>query len=172
MPMTPEISLRDEVVDLIPALRNFARRFVFSDADIDDLTQETLEKVLAHLDSFVPGTRLKSWAFTIMRNTYLTEYKRRKRVQIRSHDDHLFDIPVSSVQPLSIYTAEVSKALVNLPAYQREALLLIVEGVSYDDAAQHCGCEVGTIKSRVSRARTSLARILGETSLHAAASIQ
>ncbi len=167
----PQTSLQNDIVALLPALRNFARRFVSNDTDVDDLTQETIRKILVHIDSFVPGTRLKSWAFTIMRNTYMTEYKRQKRVQLRSTDEELFEIPVPCQQQLSIYTAEVSMALTRLPAYQRDALLLIVDGASYETAAQRCGCEIGTIKSRVSRARTTLAQMLGETSMRAAASI-
>lgn len=172
MPIATQASLQDDVVALIPALRNFARRFVSNETDIDDLTQETIKKVLANIDSFVPGTRLKSWAFTIMRNTYMTEYKRQKRIQLRSTDDGLFEVPVACRQQLCVYTAEVNTALNRLPAYQRDALLLIVDGVSYEAAAQHCGCEVGTIKSRVSRARMTLAQMLGENSMRSAAFIQ
>lgn len=167
-----QASLQEDVVALLPALRNFARRFVSNETDVDDLTQETIRKVLANIDSFAPGTKLKSWAFTIMRNTYMTEYKRRKRVQPRANDDDLFDVPVPSHQQLCIYTAEVGVALNRLPAYQRDVLLLIVDGVSYEDAAQLYGCKVGTIKSRVSRARTTLAQMLGENSMRAAASIR
>ncbi|GES41298.1 RNA polymerase sigma-70 factor (ECF subfamily) [Rhizobium sp. ERR 922] len=165
-------TLQDEVVALLPALRNFARRFVFSETDVDDLTQETVGKMLAHLDSFTPGTKLRSWAFTIMRNTYMTEYKRQKRVQLRNSDDGLFEIPVAGRQQLCIYTADVRSALARLPTYQRDALLMIVDGLSYDDAARLSGCEIGTIKSRVSRARATLVKILGENSIRSAASIQ
>jgi len=172
MSAASQILLRDDVVALLPVLRNFARRFVSNGSDVDDLTQETIRKMLAHLDSFVPGTRLKSWAFTIMRNTFMSEYKRQKRLQLRSSDDGLFEIPVPSRQQLCIYTAEVGVALAQLPDYQREALLLIVDGLSYEDAAYRCGCEVGTIKSRVSRARMALARALGESSMRGAASFQ
>ena len=96
MPKEMQASLQEDVVVLLPALRNFARRFVSNETDVDDLTQETIRKVLANIDSFVPGTKLKSWAFTIMRNTYMTEYKRRKRIQPRANDDDLFEVPVPS----------------------------------------------------------------------------
>ncbi|NLS00407.1 sigma-70 family RNA polymerase sigma factor [Rhizobium sp. P38BS-XIX] len=168
---TAQASVQNDLIALLPALRNFARRFVSNQTDIDDLTQETVTKVLGHLDSFTPGTSLKSWAFTIMRNTFLTDYKRRTRVQLRAMDDRLFEIAIPSCQQHSIYVAEVGLALDRLPNYQREALLMIVDGVSYERAAQRCGCEIGTIKSRVSRARAALVEMLGESSLHGAASI-
>ncbi|NTJ66553.1 sigma-70 family RNA polymerase sigma factor [Agrobacterium rhizogenes] len=171
MPEATRASLDADVVVLLPALRNFARRFVSSPTDVDDLAQETISKVLRHSEKFTPGTSLKSWAFTIMRNTYMTEYKRRKRLQVRANSDALFEIPTECSQQKCIYAVEVGKALGQLPKHQRDALLMIVEGVSYEAAAKHCGCEVGTIKSRVSRARTTLVGILGEDSIRAAASI-
>ncbi|NLS19998.1 RNA polymerase sigma factor [Rhizobium sp. P40RR-XXII] len=171
MPEATSASLHADVVLLLPALRNFARRFVSSPSDIDDLTQETVWKLLRHSERFTPGTSLKSWAFTIMRNTFITEYKRRRRLQLRANDDALFEVPTDCSQQKCIYAAEVGKALDRLPKYQRDALLMIVEGVSYGAAAERCGCEIGTIKSRVSRARSMLVEMLGEKSLHAAASI-
>nr|WP_246704049.1 sigma-70 family RNA polymerase sigma factor [Rhizobium sp. P38BS-XIX] len=161
--------MQKDIVALLPALRNFARRFVVSETDADDLMQETVGRMIAHLNSFEPGTKLKSWAFTIMRNTYMTEYKRQKRVHLCSNDDGLFEVPVASQQNLHLYAMDVSLALDRLPAYQRDALLMIVDGVSYEAAAERCGCEIGTIKSRVSRARTTLAEFLGEKSARAAA---
>ena len=169
MPIDIDQTVQNDIIAMLPALRNFARRFVVTETDADDLTQETVSKMIAHLDSFVPGTKLKSWAFTIMRNTYMTEYKRQKRVQLYSNDDGLFEVPVASRQSLHLYAMEVNSALDRLPAYQRDALLLIVDGVSYEAAAERCGCEIGTIKSRVSRARTTLAEVLGEKSTRGAA---
>lgn len=171
MPEATSVSLHADIVLLLPALQNFARRFVSSPSDIDDLAQETVWKVLRHSEKFTPGTSLKSWAFTIMRNTYMTEYKRRKRLQIRANDDVVFEVPIECSQQKCIYAAEVGKALARLPKYQRDALLMIVEGASYETAAERCGCAIGTIKSRVSRARNALTAMLGEQSIRAAASI-
>ncbi|MFS8055658.1 sigma-70 family RNA polymerase sigma factor [Rhizobium sp. BR 317] len=171
MPEATSASLHADVVLLLPALRNFARRFVSSPTDVDDLAQETVWKILRHSEKFTPGTSLKSWAFTIMRNTYMTEYKRRKRLEIRANDDVVFEVPMECRQQKCIYAIEVGKALDRLPKYQRDALLMIVEGVSYEAAAERCGCEIGTIKSRVSRARNALIAMLGEESVRAAASI-
>ncbi|MBZ9991197.1 sigma-70 family RNA polymerase sigma factor [Mesorhizobium sp. BH1-1-5] len=160
-PGTDQIS----IVDLIPALRAFARTFCRAPDDADDLVQETLTKGLANLDKFEPGTRLKSWLFTIMRNTYYTRVKAAAR-EAPGLLDCASSRPISEPsQDWSVQTREVHHAIQKLPSQQREVLMLIgVLGVSYDETAEICGCAVGTVKSRLNRARASVLGFLGENS--------
>ena len=154
------------IVDLIPALRAFARTFCRNPDDADDLVQETLTKGLANIHKFEPGTRMKSWLFTIMRNTFYT----RARVAAREAPG-LLDCaslrPISeATQEWSVQSREVHSAIQKLPKHQREVLMLIgVLGVSYEETAEICGCAVGTVKSRLSRARANVLEFLGESSL-------
>ncbi|TIQ36298.1 MAG: sigma-70 family RNA polymerase sigma factor [Mesorhizobium sp.] len=153
------------IVDLIPALRAFARTFCRMPDDADDLVQETLTKGLANLDKFEPGTRLKSWLFTIMRNTHYT----RVRAAVREAPGLLgcaSSRPISEAsQDWSMRSVEVYEAIQKLPAHQREVLTLIgVLGVSYEETAEICDCAIGTVKSRLSRARAAVLELLDESS--------
>ena len=146
---------RSEVVLLIPALRAFARTFCPRPEDADDLVQETLIKALANIDSFEPGTRLKSWMFTIMCNTFCTRFKRLSRGDVGLMED--------MAERLMTQPNEVRRALSRLPHHHREILILIVMlGERYEDAAAICGCKIGTVKSRLNRARRQLRQELGE----------
>ncbi|MDE1994239.1 MAG: RNA polymerase sigma factor, partial [Rhizobiaceae bacterium] len=127
----------------------------------------------AHVDTFSPGTSLKSWLFTIMRNTYFTNYRRRGRSPLMSEiDAGEIDIPMQASQTWVIYAQNVQSALGRLRPHYRHALLLVSSGVSYEEAAILCHCEVGTIKSRVARARSQLLMGLGECSCADAATLQ
>ncbi|MFU0505210.1 sigma-70 family RNA polymerase sigma factor [Pseudaminobacter sp. NGMCC 1.201702] len=156
----------DEIVSLIPALRAFARTFCHEVSDADDLVQETLTKGLAAIDQFSPGTSLKSWLFTIMRNTFYTRIKSYMR-EAPGRIDCISGKPVMMAsQEWSIRALELKHAIQRLPQQQREVLVLIgVLGTSYEDTAGICGCAVGTVKSRLSRARLRLLDELGEKSL-------
>ncbi|WP_244620192.1 sigma-70 family RNA polymerase sigma factor [Mesorhizobium sp. NFR06] len=153
------------IVDLIPALRAFARTFCRVPDDADDLVQETLTKGLANLDKFEPGTRLKSWLFTIMRNTHYTRIKAAAR-EAPGLLDCASGRPISEPsQDWSVQSREVHQAVQKLPSHQREVLMLIgVLGVSYEETAEICGCAVGTVKSRLNRARAGVLEYLGERS--------
>ena len=153
------------IVDLIQALRDFARTFCRDASDADDLVQETLTKGIANLDKFEPGTKMKSWLFTIMRNTFYT------RVKVYSREapglaDCASGRPVQeATQEWTMRGHEVHAAINRLPPHHREVLVLIgVLGVSYDEAAEICQCAIGTVKSRLNRARASLLEDLGEHS--------
>ena len=159
-------SMRDEsIVELIPALRAFARTFYRNPTDADDLVQDTLVKALNAFESFEPGTRLKSWMFTIMRNTFYTKIKVYSR-EAPGAADCVAALPTTeATQEWSLRGKEVRRALDRLPAHQREVLMLIgVLGESYEDTAAICGCAVGTVKSRLYRARLSILEELGEPS--------
>jgi RNA polymerase sigma factor (sigma-70 family) len=150
---------------LIPALRAFARTFCRSIPDADDLVQETLTKGLANLDKFEPGTRMKSWLFTIMRNSFYTRAKTSLR-EAPGLADCASGRPVSeATQEWSVRSREVHEAINRLPPAKREVLMLVgVLGVSYEEAAEVCHCSIGTVKSRLNRARASVLAYLGEDS--------
>ncbi|AYM60821.1 sigma-70 family RNA polymerase sigma factor [Agrobacterium fabrum] len=148
--------LRSGIADLAPALTAFARRFVRNEDDVNDLVQETMLRGFRSLQGFTPGTALKSWLFTILRNTFCTRYKvsRRECVGLPVGIEQSMSIPAD--QEWRLQHQEVMRAILELDEDQKKALLLIAGGTSYSDAAAICGCRVGTIKSRVNRARESL----------------
>jgi RNA polymerase sigma factor (sigma-70 family) len=153
-----------ELLEHIPAIRNFARRFHSSPTDIDDLVQETLMKALANSDKFRSGTQLRSWLFTIMRNTFCTKFGLSTREPVGSSDDTAMQVTVQPVQEWKVRGGEFERALSDLPDHQRKALeLVFIDCLSYEEAAGRCGCAMGTMKSRVNRARRSLSdRLNGE----------
>ena len=154
---------RAEIVKLIPALRAFARTFCRHTTDADDLVQETLLKALANLDKFEPGTRMKSWLFTIMRNTFYTRIKIHNREAPGVLECVSGDGAQEPTQELSYRVNEVVEALRKLPPHYREILTLVaVLGESYEAAAEICNCAVGTVKSRLNRARHQILLELGE----------
>lgn len=155
----------EAIVALIPALRAFARTFYRDPDEADDLVQETLMKGIAHIDKFKPGTRMKSWLFTIMRNSFYTRIK----VAVREAPGLLECASCRPVaepsQEWSVQSLEVRDVINGLPRQQREVLMLIgVLGVSYEETAAICGCAIGTVKSRLNRARLSILESLGESS--------
>lgn len=154
-----------EIVRLMPALRAFARTFHRDPVDADDLVQETLAKGIANLDKFRPGTSMKSWLFTIMRNTFCTRFAAYKREQPGLADCVSTRLSVEASQDWSVRSSEVKTAIERLPAPQREVIVLIgMLGVSYEETASICGCAIGTVKSRLNRARATLLVQLGEAS--------
>jgi RNA polymerase sigma-70 factor (ECF subfamily) len=154
-----------ELVSLIPAMRAFSRTFCRNNTDADDLIQETLTRALASAHRFEPGTRLKSWLFTIMRNTFLTSAKRYAR-ECPGADDCVSSLGISlPSQEWSQRSREVGRAIDKLPTDQREVIVLVaMAGFGYEEAAEICGCAVGTIKSRLNRGRQQLQELLGDVS--------
>ena len=167
--MTAESAkFKDELAGFVPNLRAFARSLTRNPDQADDLVQETLVKAWHHRDMFQPGTNLKAWLFAILRNAHISDIRKRKR-EVEDVDGEMARaIGVTGGQEEHIDLQDFSAALANLPVDQREALLLIgAEGFSYEEAALMCGCAVGTIKSRVNRARVRLAALLAvESSEH------
>lgn len=155
---------KGEIVDLIPALRAFARSLCRNDVDADDLVQETLMRAIVSLHTFQPGTKLKSWLFTIMRNAFYTRLAKDKREPVIIEDTELQGGATQhSPQEWQMHFADFRAALHRLPRQQREVLILIgMLGESYEDTAVICGCAVGTVKSRLNRARAALGQELGE----------
>ena len=151
-----------ELLTTIPSLRAFARSLGATPDRADDLVQETLIKAWANQQSFVQGTNLKTWLFTILRNTAYSEYRKRWREVEDADGSYAAGLVTEPSQIAHLDMADFKSALTAVPQEQREALVLIgASGFSYDEAAKICGCAVGTIKSRVNRARQRLAATLG-----------
>lgn len=156
---------QSEIVNLIPALRAFARTFYREPTHADDLVQETLTRALANIHQFRPGTSMKSWLFTIMRNAFYTKIKIDTREAPGAADCVSLRPAADPTQEWSYRGHEIAAAIDRLPAQQREVLVLIgLRGVSYEEATEICGCAMGTIKSRLNRARHRLLEELGEGS--------
>jgi len=145
----------------VPNLRAFAVSLCGNVDRANDLVQETLLRAWSHLDSFEPGTNMSAWLFTILRNHFRTEYRKRRREVEDADGGYAERLTTPEAQTGHIEFGELRKALNQLPTDQREALILVgASGFSYEEAAQICDCAVGTIKSRVNRARARLAEIL------------
>jgi len=153
--------VRDVMLAAVPSLRAFAISLCGNVDRADDLVQEALLRAWANLDSFEPGTNMSAWLFTILRNLFRSEYRKRRR-EVEDADGSYADSLTSLPEQTShLEVDEFRKALNLLPSDQRESLILVgASGFSYEEAAQICGCAVGTIKSRVNRARSRLAEIL------------
>ena len=159
MPM--DDAVRQQILDSIPSLRAFAISLCGNVDRADDLVQETMVRAIANIDSFQPGTNMPAWLFTILRNHFRSEYRKRRR-EVEDADGHYADTLKSQPEQQGhIEFGEFREALAQLPTDQREALILVgASGFSYEEAAQICGCAIGTIKSRVNRARNRLAELL------------
>jgi RNA polymerase sigma-70 factor (ECF subfamily) len=152
---------REEVIAQIPALRAFAWSLCHNSSDADDLVQEALTKAWTHRDKFEPGTNLRAWLFTILRNTYYTAVTRRRREVADEDGKHAATLTTPPVQDWSVAMSALQAAMSQLPDEHREALILVgAAGLSYEEAAVICDCALGTIKSRVNRARSKLLKIM------------
>jgi RNA polymerase sigma-70 factor (ECF subfamily) len=156
------MSFANHVLEFKPALAAFARRLQQNGVDAEDLVQETIFRALKNEDKFQPGTNLKSWLFTIMRNQFNTQYGLRKREAAAGTDDIGLQLTCLPDQDWAVYQAEAERVISHMPAERRSALLQVSAGISYEEAAITLGCEVGTIKSRVNRARATLISELGD----------
>ena len=159
-------AFKRELTEVVPHLRAFARGLCGRPDMADDLVQEALLKAWAAQDRFEPGTSMRAWTFVILRNAYLTDMRRNR---FRGEYDEgvaerILTAPAGQEEP--IHLSDMHRALLTLPPERREALLLVgAGGFSYEEAASICGCAVGTIKSRVGRARATLNAMLAEGSI-------
>lgn len=150
-------NFKSDLIELVPALRAFARSLSGRPDLADDLTQETLLRAWGNRESFTPGTNLKAWLFTILRNAFYTSLRKKAREVEDPDDINARNLAVAASQEEDLGLKDLQKALKRLPDEQREAIILVgASGCSYEEAASICGCAVGTIKSRVSRARRAL----------------
>jgi RNA polymerase sigma-70 factor (ECF subfamily) len=162
VPPKVSASLRASLIQEMASLRAFAVSLCGDKDRADDLVQETLFKAWNHLDSFREGTNLKAWLFTILRNTYFSERRKRKREVEDADGSYAANLATPPEQPGHMDMQDFLSALSRLPDDQREALVLIgAAGFSYEEAAEISNCAVGTIKSRVNRARNRLVEALG-----------
>ena len=157
----PDAQFKADLLELIPFLRAFARSLCGNPDVADDLAQETLVKAWQSRSSFAPGTNLKAWLFTILRNQFYSDRRRAWR-QAPWDQDAAERIPgASEEQAWAAQLSDTARALTSLSDEQREALILVgAGGFSYEAAARICNCAVGTVKSRVARARKTLIAIL------------
>ncbi len=152
----------------IPHLRAFARGLCGRPDAADDLVQETMLKAWAARDRFEPGTNLRAWTFVILRNVFLTEMRRNRFKG--EYDEGVAErtLTTAAGQEAPIHLADMHRALMTLAPERREALLLVgAGGFSYEEAAAITGCAVGTIKSRVGRARAALTALLAGNAMPA-----
>ncbi len=154
-------SVREAMLAAVPGLRAFAISLCGDAVRADDLVQEALVRALGSINSFEPGTNMSAWLMTILRNQFRSEYRKRRR-QVEdatgSYADRLRSLPE---QEGRVEISEFHTALAKLPIEQREALVLVgALGYSHEEVANICGCAIGTIKSRVNRARHHLADLL------------
>ena len=159
MSLTP--SARETMLEAVPNLRAFAISLSRDVDRADDLVQETLLRAIDNIDSFQPGTNMSAWLFTILRNLFRSEYRKRRR-EVEdpegAYADTLTSVPE---QQGRIEFEEFRVALAKLAPDHREAIILVgASGFSYEEAAAICDCAVGTIKSRVNRARSKLSALL------------
>jgi len=160
--MSAPQAFKAELIELLPSLRAFARSLAHNAAQADDLVQDTLVKALANVDRFEPGTNLRAWLFTILRNHYYSQLRKSKREVEDAEGRHAARIAVRPEQDGSVDLEDFKVPFAQRAPDHREVLTLVgASGCSYEEAAAICGCAVGTIKSRVNRARRKLSDILG-----------
>lgn len=154
-------SFRSGLLDAVPRLRAFAVSLSGNKERADDLVQETLVKAWANSDKFQEGTNLIAWLTTILRNEFYNQHRSKSREVEDVEGSYIGRLSVLPSQDSHMELLHFEEALSQLPDEQREALILVgASGFSYIEAAEICGCAIGTIKSRVSRARDRLAEIM------------
>lgn len=152
----------DAILDKVPSLRAFAMSLTRKPDYAEDLVQDTLLKALSKHERFEEGTNLSAWLFTILRNSFLSHHRKARREVEDSAGAHAAMLIAYPDQEDKLMVQDLSAALDKLPQSQREAIVLVgVEGMAYEEAAAVLGVAIGTIKSRVNRARHRLAELMG-----------
>lgn len=152
----------DGVMEALPSLRNFALSLTKKIDQAEDLVQDTVLKALSKQDAFETGTNLQAWLFTILRNGFFSAHRKTSREVDDGEGVHAASLISVADQEDKLAVQDLSAALDKLPQEQREAIILVgAEGLSYEEAAETLGVKLGTIKSRVNRARNRLAELLG-----------
>ena len=154
--------LRDAIAGLIPQLRRYAVGLCRDRDRADDLVQECLLRAIDHLDSFTPGTNLRAWLFTILRHAFLNtaRHGERERGWASDEEERAYEPIIDAGQPHGVALRELARRVAGLSTDQREVLLLVaVEGLSYEEAASVLRIPIGTVRSRVNRARQALLRM-------------
>lgn len=152
---------RDAILDHLPAMRAFAISLTRDISFADDIVQDAVVKAWENFDRFQAGTNLRAWLFTILRNTYYSVRRRSFREVPDTQGIHTDALAEKPAHDGRLQITDFRVALAQLSDEQREALLLVgASGFSYDEAADMCGVAVGTIKSRIARARQRLAELM------------
>jgi RNA polymerase sigma-70 factor (ECF subfamily) len=163
--MTESVPLHALIEQEIPRLRRYARLFAPDRDTADDLVQESLLRAISGLHTFEPGTNMRAWLFTILHNVFRNDYRRAKRNPVQPNSDIVADHVSTAVrgnQESHVELARVQAALDTLSDDFREVILLCgVEGLLYEEAAEVLGIPVGTVRSRLSRARSALRDAVG-----------
>ncbi len=169
VPADPDAQFQADLVALLPQMRAFSRSLTGDRAQADDLAQEAMLKAWRGRGGFQPGTNLKAWTFMIVRNQFLSDKRRSWRSQPLDPEVAERTLIAADNPSATLEVADVRRAMMMLSDEQREALILIgAAGMSYEEAAEICQTAVGTIKSRVSRARAALQILLSGGELCAA----
>ena len=152
---------RDELVEHLPALRAFALSLTRNGSLADDMVQDALVKAWSNIEKFQAGTNMRAWLFTILRNTFYSHYRKRRREVEDVDGDMSANLAQKPDHDGRLQMRDFNVAFAKLNDEQQEALVLVgAGGFSYEEAAETCGVAVGTIKSRVNRARARLAELL------------
>lgn len=155
--------MSDDILTYLPAMRAFARSLCGNATDADDLVQETLVRAIENISSYTPGTNLRAWLFTIMRNRFYSNCIKRARERTGDEDCASQQPTVAAHQEWQVRIKELEQALEELPVHYREAIVLVVVlEESYAHAAEILACDIGTIKSRINRGRKMLRAAMGE----------
>ena len=151
-----------QLAEEAPALLRLARHLTRNEHCAQDLAQETLRKAWSARGGYLPGSRLRAWLFTILRNTHVSNLRKNRREVEDADGAHAARLMQDGAQEHVMALRELAVAMATLSSEQQEALILVGgAGYSHEEAAMQTGCAVGTIKSRVSRARTRLGEMLG-----------
>jgi RNA polymerase sigma-70 factor (ECF subfamily) len=163
--MGEDSAFENALVGLLPRLRRFAHSLSRSPADADDLTQATIERALRSREQWIPGTRLDSWAYRIMRNLWVdTARSRARKARLEADPEEGATVGHDGGVEAAGELREVMAAMQRLPEEQREVVsLILVEGFGYREAAELLDLPIGTVSSRLVRGRTALLRSLGES---------
>ncbi len=165
--MTVEATVRDALLAAVPSLRAYAYSLTRSWDRTDDLVQDTLIRAWGGLDRFELGSNMNAWLFTILRNQFYSLHRRRRREVEDPDSSYAGRLRTHPEQQSHLDFEDFRKALAKLSPHHREALILVgAEGLPYHEVAAICGVPVGTIKSRVNRARESLSSLLAGADLH------
>jgi RNA polymerase sigma-70 factor (ECF subfamily) len=154
-------SFMDEVKEALPAMRAFARSLTRDATSADDLVQDALVRLLTAQERFIPGSSFKAWAFTVIRNRFVDQYRRKRYADSRQSELNGQEQVQSAPQDSVMEFRDMACAFWELPAAFREVLILVgVHDLSYEEAAEIIGCPIGTVRSRLSRARARLAELM------------
>jgi len=147
------------LVALIPRLRRYARALVGERAAADDLVQDTLERAWSKLHLYRHGTDLRAWLFTVMHNVHVNQVRAARPTTML--DDEMPELAQRAVQGDSLLVRDLARAVGALPAAQREVLLLVaLEDLSYEETARVLGIPIGTVMSRLARAREKVRTLM------------